>query len=419
MPFVICSTDDALAFKVAVANRTSATCDGARSKGRGSAKDRDSIFWGFERLRRATGSLTNSPTLSRIATIGFILAARYLAVQFLDQRELFALPFCLVTKGWSPLMSTIGLVDPELRDALAQQLPPLSAESLTQRRANALELAETVPKPNLPDIATEEIHVESAFGAKPIRVLTYRPVTSNDSLPAIVHIHGGGFVMGAPEMKDVENRLFASELRCAIYSVDHCLAPESPHPAPLEDIYSVFTWLHANAGQLGLDPARIGIKGESGGGGFAAAAALYARDRQGPKFAFQHLIYPMIDDRTAVRKDLHPYVGEFVWTQANNYFGWRSLLDVEPGAADVSPYAAAARAPDVSGLPPTYISVGGLDLFLEENIIYADRLSRAGVPVELHIYPRAYHGFYRATNARVTKQAEHDNREALRRFLHG
>ena len=138
----------------------------------------------------------------------------------------------------------------------------------------------------------------------------------------------------------------------------------------------MFTWLHANAGQLGLDPARIGIKGESGGGGFAAAAALYVRDREGPKFAFQHLIYPMIDDRTAVRKDLHPYVGEFVWTQANNYFGWRSLLGVEPGAADVSPYAAAARAADVSGLPPTYISVGGLDLFLEENMIYADRLSR-------------------------------------------
>jgi acetyl esterase/lipase len=132
--------------------------------------------------------------------------------------------------------------------------------------------------------------------------------------------------MGAPEMKDVENRLFASELRCAIYSVDHRLAPEAPHPAPVEDIYSVFVWLHANAGQLGLDPARIGIKGESGGGGFAAGAALYARDRQGPKFAFQHLIYPMIDDRTAVRKDLHPYVGEFVWTQENNYFGWRSLL---------------------------------------------------------------------------------------------
>src|SRR4051794_12928516 len=172
-------------------------------------------------------------------------------------------------------MSTVELVDPELRDALAQgpPLPPLTAETLRQRRASALALVAAVPIPNLPDIATEEIHVESAFGAKPIRVLTYRPVTSDAPLPAIVHIHGGGFVMGAPEMKDVENTLFASELRCAIYSVDHRLAPESPHPAPVEDIYSVLVWLHANAGQLGLDPARIGIKGESGGGGFARGGA--------------------------------------------------------------------------------------------------------------------------------------------------
>ena len=130
-------------------------------------------------------------------------------------------------------MSTIELVDPELRDALALWPPllPLTAESLTRRRAEALELTGAVPKPNLPDIATDEIHVESAFGATPIRVLTYRPVTSDDPLPVIVHIHGGGFVIGAPEMKDVENRLFASELRCAIYSVDHRLAPEAPHTA--------------------------------------------------------------------------------------------------------------------------------------------------------------------------------------------
>jgi len=285
-----------------------------------------------------------------------------------------------------PSMSTIELVDPELRDALALwPLLPLTAESLTRRRATALELIGAVPIPNLPDIATDEIHVESAFGAKPIRVLTYRPVTSDDPLPVIVHIHGGGFVMGAPEMKDVENRLFASELRCAIYSVDHRLAPEAPHPAPLEDIYSVFAWLHANAGQLGLDPARIGIKGESGGGGFAAAAALYARDRQGPRFAFQHLIYPMIDDRTAVRKDLHPYVGEFVWTQENNYFGWCSLLGEEPGSTDVSPYAAAARAADVSGLPPTYISVGGLDLFLEEHDLCGPIEPRRGAGRASHV----------------------------------
>src|SRR5712671_2591983 len=121
------------------------------------------------------------------------------------QRHLFDLSFCLVTDGRPPLMSTIELVDPELRDALAQQLPPLTAESLTQRRANALELAGAMPKPNLPDNLTAEVHVECALVAKPILVLTYRPVASNDPLPAIVHSHGGGFVMVAPEMKDVEN----------------------------------------------------------------------------------------------------------------------------------------------------------------------------------------------------------------------
>ena len=147
-------------------------------------------------------------------------------------------------------MSTNELVDPELRDMLALwPQVPLTAETLTRRRADALALLTSAPNPDLPDVATSEIHVESVFGAKPIRVLTYRPISSDGPLPVIVHVHGGGFVMGAPEMKDLENRLFTSELRCAIYSVDYRLAPEAPHPAPLEDIYSVFVRLHANAGR--------------------------------------------------------------------------------------------------------------------------------------------------------------------------
>ena len=316
-------------------------------------------------------------------------------------------------------MRTIELVDPELRALALSPMLRLSTDTLARRRADQLRGLDGVPRPDLPDLAVAEVRVPSAFGGEPVRVLTYRPRKADAPLPTIVHIHGGGFVMGAPEMKDVENRLLAQELRCAIYSVAYRLAPEAPYPAALQDIHSVLVWLHANAGRLELDPARIGIKGESGGGGLAAAAALYARDHQGPKYAFQHLIYPMIDDRSAVRTDLHPDVGEFIWTQKDNHFGWRSLLGKEPGAADVSPYAAASRASDVSGLPPTYISVGGLDLFLEENLTYADRLIRGRVPVEFHLYPRAYHGFYRAPEARVTKQAERDTREALRRFLHG
>jgi hypothetical protein len=158
-------------------------------------------------------------------------------------------------------MSTIELVDPELRDALALwPLQPLTADTLMQRRADSLKLIATVQTRDLPDIAADEIRVDSAFAAKPVRVLRYRPVKSDNPLPAIVHIHGGGFVAGVPEMKDVENRLLGLELKCAIYSVDYRLAPEAPHPAPLEDIYSMFAGLHGNAGQLGLDPARIGIK---------------------------------------------------------------------------------------------------------------------------------------------------------------
>jgi acetyl esterase/lipase len=314
-------------------------------------------------------------------------------------------------------MSTIELVDPELRDALA--LWPqvsLTAETLTRRRADARALLSAVPTPDLPDIATGEIHVESVFGAKPIRVLTYRPVRSDDPLPVIVHIYGGGFVMGTPEMKDVENRLFASELKCAIYSVDYRLAPEAPHPAPLEDIYSVFVWLHANAGQLGLDPARIGIKGESGGGGLAAGAALYATRPAGTEI---RLSAPdLSDDRRPLGGTEGPAsLRRRIRLDATEQLFWLAFAARRGAGFGWCLALCGGRAR--GQLPPTYISVGGLDLFLEENLTYADRLSRAGVPVELHMYPQAYHGFYRATNARVTRRAEHDTREALRRFLHG
>jgi triacylglycerol lipase len=159
--------------------------------------------------------------------------------------------------------------------------------------------------------------------------------------------------------------------------------------------------------------------GESAGGGLAAALALLARDRREYKLAFQHLIYPMLDDRTCVTKSPHPYTGEFIWTPHNNSFGWCSLLGVAPGSADVSPYAAPARAADLARLPPTFISTGALDLFLEEDIDYAKRLAWQGVPVELHVYPGAYHAFDMEPIARVAVNARRDSVAALRRFLHG
>jgi triacylglycerol lipase len=157
--------------------------------------------------------------------------------------------------------------------------------------------------------------------------------------------------------------------------------------------------------------------GESAGGGLAAALALLARDRGEYRLAFQHLIYPMIDDRTVVASDPHPYTGEYVWTAESNAFGWASLLGVPPGSDGVSPYAAAARAETLKGLPPTFISTGALDLFLEEDLEYARRLTREGVPVELHVYPGAYHAFNIAAGAGVAQAAQRDSLAALRRAL--
>ncbi len=157
--------------------------------------------------------------------------------------------------------------------------------------------------------------------------------------------------------------------------------------------------------------------GESAGGGLAAALALLARDRREHVLSFEHLIYPMLDDRTCVIPHPHPYAGEFVWTPQSNAFGWASVLGVAPGSLHVSQYAAAARAEDLSGLPPTFISTGALDLFLEEDIEYARRLTRAGVPVELHVYPGAYHGFDILSQSSVSAQANRDSLAALRRAL--
>jgi len=187
----------------------------------------------------------------------------------------------------------------------------------------------------------------------------------------------------------------------------------------VEDCYSALKWLNDNANTLKIDKTRIGLKGESAGGGLAAALALLVRDRGEIKLAFQHLIYPMIDDRVCVTDNPHPFAGEFIWTLRDNLFGWSALLDSPPGAEEVSPYAAAARAPDLSGLPPTFISVGALDLFMEENIEYARRLSRAGVPMELHVYPGAFHGFDLVPNAQVTIAAQRASKDALQGAMSG
>ena len=316
-------------------------------------------------------------------------------------------------------MTSRHLVDPELLPAL-ELFPPinLSMDTLPMVRAAFQEQAATSFE-DKPLATTEAIIVPGSSNAPPIRVMMSRPASVTSLLPALLHIHGGGYVIGDAEMMGPMLRELAAELGCAVFSVDYRLAPETVFPGGIEDCYTALKWLTENAETLRIDSTRIGVMGESAGGGLAAALALLVRDRGELSLMFQHLIYPMIDDRTGITSEPHPFTGEFVWTPEHSRFGWGALLGTAPGGPGVSPYAAAARATDLAFLPPAFIAVGALDLFLDEDLDYARRLARAGVPVELHVYPGAFHGFHMAPDAKVTKAANRDSKEALRRAFAG
>jgi acetyl esterase/lipase len=312
-------------------------------------------------------------------------------------------------------MTTRHLVDPELLAALdAMPALAISAANLGQVRAARAAMLAALPPPTVTDVEVSERRIPGPPGAPDVRALVYVPQHTSGGLAGFLHIHGGGYILGTPEMTDARNRLLARDLGCVVVSVDYRLAPETAFPGAVEDCYAALRWLHAQAAALGVDAGRLAVGGESAGGGLAAALALLARDRGEVPLAFQLLIYPMLDDRTAATVEPSPTVGEFGWSRESNRFGWASLLGREPGGADTSPYAAAARAESLAGLPPAYIAVGTLDLFLEENLEYARRLMRDGVPTELHVYPGAYHGFQGlAPEARISKAFVSDYFAAL------
>lgn len=316
------------------------------------------------------------------------------------------------------MASTRHLVDPELLQLLDESPPlELSRAGLADLRAAgaALLAQQLLLEPAFPDIEVAERSIPGPEGSPDVRVLTYTPKNAPRPLPALVWIHGGGYVLGSPEADGLQMKTLVTQIGCVVVSVDYRLAPESPFPAGVEDCYAALQWTHAQAQELGVDRARVAIGGTSAGGGLAAALGLLARDRAELQVAFQLLMVPMLDDRTTVSADPHPFTGEFTWTPEKNVFGWTALLGRAPGGEGVSPYAAPARAESLADLPPTYIGTGSLDLFLEENMEYARRLARAGVPTELHVYPGAYHGFPRAANARVTKAYSRDYVNALQR----
>ncbi len=320
-------------------------------------------------------------------------------------------------------MTTRHLVDPALLPILdVFPTVALSKELLAPMREaeRFAQLPIAVSAEARESIEQSVVSVPGPEAAPNITLTIYKPRNAAGALPCIYHIHGGGYVGGSAAQLEPLHRPLAYELNCVIVSVDYRLAPEHVFPAAIEDCYAGLAWTFANAAQLGIDTKRIGVMGESAGGGLAASLALLARDRGAYKLAFQHLIYPMIDDRTCVTATPNPVAGEFIWTPHNNHFGWSSLLGAEPGGPDVSPYAAAARANDLAGLPPTFIACPTLDLFIDEDVTYAHRLMRAGVPVELHVYPGGFHGFdIFGADAPIAVRARTDARSFLERALRG
>lgn len=246
--------------------------------------------------------------------------------------------------------------------------------------------------PRLADVPVSEQMVPGGAGAPQVKlfVINAKPGTSR---PGILHTHGGGYILGTAATDVRRLQELAKALDCVIVSVEYRLAPETRFDGSIEDNYSGLRWMSANADSLGLDRSRIAVMGESAGGGHAALLAITARDRGEIPIAFQLLVYPMLDDRTGGVVKVPPHIATVGWSASENQVGWRAFLGQQPGTAKVPVRAVPARTKSLAGLPPAFILVGGVDLFVSEDIDYAKRLNEAGVPTELLVIPGAFHGF--------------------------
>ncbi|WP_082965968.1 alpha/beta hydrolase [Mycobacterium kubicae] len=255
--------------------------------------------------------------------------------------------------------------------------------------------------------------VVNALDGTPLPLFLYRPTGTRESGRAALLLHGGGMIMGWHRVYDLLVRSYVALSGVPILSVQYRFAPEYPDPIPVEDCYAALVWLAEQSSALSVDPQRIAVMGGSAGGGLAAGVALLARDRGGPALAQQLLFAPMLDDRTETGSSA--VASHLTWDSDDNITGWTALLGEKVGGETVSPYAAPARADDVSELPPTYIDVGGLDLFWREDLRYAERLMAAGVPTEFHLHAGAPHGFELfAPNSELAQRVSDDRVRRLK-----
>ena len=307
-----------------------------------------------------------------------------------------ALPYTSPTAVWaqSPDGRLLAHVHPELRPIAKRMLEMThgrgspTAANLAHQRA---QMAGFARKPSS-DVPFEKRQVAGSPGQPPVTVYLVN-ARAQGRRPAILHTHGGGYVLGSAGSAIADLQALCKQLDCVAVSVDYRLAPETTFRGSIEDNYAALKWLHNDAAALGVDPTRIAVMGESAGGGHAALLAITARDRGEVQVCFQCLVYPMLDDRTGSTRKVPPHIGFLIWTPEANRFGWESFLGTAPGRASAPKGAVPARVTSVAGLPPAWIGVGSIDLFVDEDIDYAQRLIDAGVTTELLVVPGAFHGF--------------------------
>lgn len=294
--------------------------------------------------------------------------------------------------------------DPQFQDFVAT-MPSVDFSRLDEARAFFAQMTESIKAAvDASDVDIVEHFVPGSPGAPQVRVLVYTPRSKKSITPALLHIHSGGFVLGSVEMIHGESVRLATALGITVVAVAYRLAPEHPFPAAIEDCYSALSWMAQESTALKIDPARIGVLGQSAGGGLSAALALLSRDRSGAKLCFQYLGIPELDDRLQT-----PSMAQFVdtpfWDRPSAEWSWKYYLgDIKPGSENVSPYAAPARMADLSGLPPAYLSAQQFDPLRDEGILYALRMLQAGVAVELHCFPGTFHGSLVMPNADVSQR---------------
>ena len=311
------------------------------------------------------------------------------------------------------------MIDPELA-AVLDFMPVIDLHDPALARAEfeKLLVAMRVPLPEADALDIEDLFVPGREGDPAVAVRVYRPkaTPAGATAPGILLIHGGGFIIGSVEAEHAGAVLMAVDAGAVLVSVEYRLAPEHPYPAGLRDCYAALTYLHAEAAGLGVDTSRVAVVGASAGGGLAAATALLARDLGGPSLCFQMLHIPELDDRLET-PSMQTFVDSPLWNRPLAVQSWKAYLGDLAATDDVPVYAAPARATDLRGLPPAYVSTAENDPLRDEGICYALAMLRAGVSVELHQFPGTFHGSALVTRAEVSKRASREAAVVLRRAL--